>query len=190
LKVRAQAIAALTAVLLAFVPAQAAAGDKRIPVKGYNGHVLIVPHDSPIRFDHFGGKYDPNEVHFRGHFILSGKFSYGCDIECNPPLRDEDLILTIEPDAAVAARLPHWENGGDMLIYISRERRLIDAITSSADRARLRSGKIANLDGRVTVIADKFVAAYECDHPVYTARFVSLVRAPARTRISGGLSGC
>ena len=182
----------ITALLLAFCPAQAAPGDKIIPAKDANGHVIFVPHDSPIQFHHFGGKYDPHEAHFAGRFVLTGTFTYGCDIECDPPLKDEDLILAIEPDRAVAARLPHWGAGccSDMLIYITRERRLIDAITSPKDRARLRSGKITRIEGRISVVVDNFVAGISCDQPVYTARFVSIVRPSARKPGSGGFFGC
>ena len=180
------------ALSLVFLPAQAAPGDKIIPANDANGHVIVVPHDSPIRFRHFGGKYDPHEAHFAGRFVLTGTFTYGCDIECDPPLKGEDLILAIEADRAVAARLPRWGLGccGDLLIYITPERRLVDAITTSKDRASLRSGKIRQIEGRISVVVDNFVAGYECDHPVYTARFVSVVKAPVRKPGTGGLFGC
>ena len=180
----------LAAALLIALPAQAAPGDKIIPAKDANGHVIVVPRKSPIRFHHFGGEYDPHEAHFAGRFVLTGTFSFGCDIECDPPLKDDDMVLAIQPDRPVAARLPHWRNGGDMMIYITHERRLIDAITSASDRARLRSGKITKIEGRISIVADNFVAGYECDQPSYTARFVSIAKAPARKQGTGGFFGC
>src|ERR1043165_2372059 len=75
-----------------------------VPLGKY-GEGLLVPANSPVTFRHFD-KYD--SAQFSGKFVLEGVFVLDCDV-CEPGYKDNEIRLTIIPDPAIAARLPHWK---------------------------------------------------------------------------------
>ena len=176
----------LAVLALTTFPVAAAAPDRIIPLRG-SAHRLAIPANSPIKFRHFGKEAD---AHFSGRFVLTGTANYGCRIECQPPLKDEDLVMAIVPDRPIAARLPHWDQGGDMEIFISHERRLVAAIASSRELKEVRSGKISEIKKRVSVVVDNFVASIECDAPAYSARFVAMAKTSDDKKMVDGSFGC
>jgi hypothetical protein len=166
--------ARLAALPLALLLVGAAPTEKVIPLPGVDGEALVIPPDSPVQFRGF----DKDHVaHFNGRITVSGTFTYGCEIECNAPLKEYQLILVLVPDPALAARLPHWKlRSGDMSLFINGATRLTRAVGTSAQRTALRSGKLDNLHGRVAIVVDHFQAAIVCDSASYSARFVAVAK--------------
>ena len=180
---------ALVALLLTSFSADAAPGGRFIPSSLGYGEGIVIPADSPVKFLRFDKDH---AAHFAGQFVLTGTYVYGCEIECNPPLKDEQMTLAIVPDAALAARLPHWEvRNTDIKIYLTHEAGLVGAVATPAQRTQLRAGKIENVRGHVAVVVDDFRAAIECDSASYYARFVKMAKAPAKTTAKlAGNYGC
>ena len=181
--------ALVTLVSLALVAAAPAATPTEIPWGAGSDEALIVPPDSPVHFIRF----DKERVaHFRGRFIVTGTFVYGCDIECDPPLSKGDVTGSIIPDPDFAARLPHWKiDTTDMRIVLDGSDRLAAQIISRSERAAIYAGKLDNVRKRVSIVADDFSATLECDSAAYGARFVSLAKPPkvAKARLDGNY-GC
>jgi hypothetical protein len=145
-----------------------------IPLANGEGEALVVPANSPVRFSGFG-KYDV--ARFRGRFVLTGTFVYGCEIECEPPLQSDEVFVRIVPDAASAAILPRWMiRNGDMRIYLVGGDRLANAIVTRSEKAALLAGKVGDVRRQVAIVVDDYRAGIECDSASYTARYVSLAR--------------
>ena len=174
---------------LALVAAGPVGTPTEIPWAPDSDEALIVPVDSPVRF----ARYDESRVaHFRGRFVLTGTFVYGCDIECETPLAKEDLYGSLIPDSEIAARLPHWKmHNSDMRIFLTGADRLAAQVVTSKERAALFAGKVDNIRKRVSIVVDDFNATLECDGASYGANFVSLAKPPKlATEELGGDYGC
>ena len=131
---------------------------------------------------------------FDGRFVLTGAYALTLTSPelCEARRREDCLVMDIEPDRAIAARLPHLKNGRrDMWITIRNERRLIQSIISSRQRVALLAGKTQSVTGRTSIVVDQFSVAGDCDSVWYSARFLAIARPPklARGRFSGGF-GC
>jgi hypothetical protein len=149
----------------------------------WKNHALTIPIDSPVKF-HGWGK--DGAARFNGRFVLTGTFSHGCAFDCGETPEQDYYQLEIEPDAFIAAKLPHWENSGDATILIVREKRLLESIVSPAQRAALHAGKIPYVTGRTAIVVDNLETGLSCDAPYVLARFVALARLPNLARVEGG----
>ena len=163
-------------------------GPRTVPHPG-GGPALIIPAASPVRFRGF----DKNGVaRFDGQFLLSGTFTLNCDM-CEQPATEDDVVLYVVPDQQFAQRMPHWQGRGDrMAIEISNIERLKHSIATSRQVAGVASGKIRELHGRISIVADHYVADLGCDNsPYYAARFVKLPRPAklAQLKVDGDF-GC
>lgn len=171
-------------------PTPAASSPARIIVHPlYPAEAILVPSGSPVRFrgfDRFGFAY------FDGQFVLPGRFTYACSSDCEGPLDERFLRFDLIPDAAVAARLPRWRGRHqDMLVVIVRSDRLLRAIVGPRQRAKLRSGKIDEVRGRIALVVDEFNTGIECDGEVYSARFIAVDRPAMIDKIiPDGEFGC
>lgn len=160
-----------------------------VPLPKGEGEALVIPARSPIRFEGFG-KYDV--ARFTGRFVLTGTFIYGCEIECEPPLKTDEISARIIPDAASAATLPRWKiRNGDMRIYLVRGERLANAIVTRREKAALLAGKVEDVRRQVAIVVDDYRAGIECDSASYTARYISLARPAqlASAKVEGDF-GC
>lgn len=153
------------------------------------GEALIIPAESSLKFagwDKYG------YAKFKGSFIVTGTFTYGCAVDCEGPVEDAYIRLDLVPDKAIAARLPHWKlRDNDRMLVISHERNLAHVIATRKQYADIRSGRIQYLQGRVSIVVDDFRTGIECDSANFQARFVSIVQAPKVERIElNGEYGC
>jgi len=182
-------LARIAALPTAALIASAAPAPTVIPHPEIRGEALIVPRDSPVRFRRFD-KY--GYAHFDGRFVLSGTFTYGCQVDCEGPVKEGDLQLNVVPDPALAARLPHWRvDTTDMMISISRGSRFAKTIGTPRQRASLLAGRTPDLRGRIAIVVDDFSTGIECDSAGFRARFVSVARAPTLARVElNGDYGC
>ena len=122
---------------------------------------------------------DHGTARFDGRFLLTGKFTYGCAVDCEGPAKDAFFRFDIEPDASLARRLPHYPNHKqDILITVTSDSALVRAMTSARERARLRSDLRSDVTGRIALLVDRLEISLECDSAHYSARFVSLPRTP------------
>lgn len=176
---------------LAFLPVvpllvSAAPAEHVISMPDAPNFALVIPARTPVKFRAWKDGY----AHFDGRFVLTGDFTLslmeGCDL-----IDEACLAVDIEPDPAIAARLPRWKNDGDMWITIIGERQMIRSIANPTQRAALLANKIPRLTGRTSIIVNGFSAGVECDSTYYLARFVAFTKPPqlARTKFTGGY-GC
>jgi hypothetical protein len=167
----------------------AAPSPRHIPLDDY-GEALVIPADSPVRLLHFNKQRAA--ASFRGRFVLTGIFVYGCDIECEPPLAKDDVHGSIIPDLGAAARLPHWKiRNNDMRIYLYGADRLAAQVVTPGERAAIFAGKVDSIRKQVSIVVDDFKASIECDSASYDARFISLAK-PVKVASAklGGDYGC
>jgi hypothetical protein len=175
----------LAAMFLASAAVSATAADKVIPAA--DGEALIVPRDSPVRFQRFD-KY--GGAHFSGRFVLSGSFTYGCTYDCDGPLTEDNLALHFVPDPELVKRLPHWrQHTNDMRIYIDRAAPFGQAV--AVQRAAILKGDLGEVTGRASIVVDEFTMTLECDSASFTARFVKFEEPAAlqEVRLAGDY-GC
>jgi hypothetical protein len=167
-------ISAVLAALLLFVPAASdAAGERAFPEPQY-GETLVVPATSPVRFKAFR---QPLDAAFTGQFVLTGVFTYGCEFDCEGPVRPADLMLYFIPDPSLAARFPHWtKTHNDVRVAISGAEPFLRRAITSKQRAALASGKLPLVTGRAGILITDFHTSVECGTVFWTARFVAVAR--------------
>ena len=160
-----------------------------IPLPDGYGEALIVPAASPVAFVGFDKEL---VARFRGRFVLTGTFVYGCDIECEPPLAKNDVRGSIVPDPEVAASLPHWKvRATDIRIILNGGERLAAQVLTPGERAAIFAGKADSVRKHVSIVVDNFNTTIECDSPTFSADFVSLAKpAKLATAKLGGDYGC
>ena len=162
-------VAPLSLALMSASPAP----QREIP-SGLGSEALVIPAGSPVRFARYGERY---EGHFRGRFVLTGTFFYGCEIECNPPLQKDQLFVAVIPDRAIEATLPHWKiRNGHMRIFLNGGERLAHQIVTKREEAALLAGKIDDVRRHVSIVVDDFRAGIDCDGAVYSARFIAVAK--------------
>lgn len=180
------ALARIAAIPLAALTASAAPAPTLIPYPEAEGEVLIVPADSPVKFRSW---QEHGTAHFSGRFVLSGTFILQCSGSCD---EDDSVELYIVPDSALVARLPHWKlHKSDMMIAVIRPSQVAKEITTPTQRRRLASGKIPDVRGRISIVAEDFSTLLICDSADYYVRFIA-VSKPAKiapVRFSGNY-GC
>jgi hypothetical protein len=178
------ALLPLTALLIGAAPAQ-----RTIPFPGVSGWSLVVPADSPMTFRGFG---EHGVARFSGRFVLSGSFTYGCNIECEGPHQDSNLVLVVQADPEIAALLPRVKNrDGDLTIYVRNGSRAARAVTTPQQRAALRTGQLPYVQGRISMVIDDLEIEGECDNVVYSARFVSFTKRQKLATVGPAAgSGC
>lgn len=163
------ALLPLAAMLIGAAPAE-----RVIPFPDVSGWSLVVPTGSPAKFRRFG-KY--GVAQFGGRVVLSGTFTYGCDIECEGPLQESQLVLVVQPDTEDAALLPRVKDrDGDLAIYIRNGSRAAHMVTTPQQRAALRAGRLPYVQGRISIIVEDLEISGECDSVFYSARFVGLAK--------------
>ena len=166
----------IAVVPLAALIVSAAPAAQDIPLDNY-GEALVIPAASPVRLLRFNKQHAA--ASFRGRFVLTGMFVYGCDIECEPPLAKDDVHGSIIPDPDAAARLPHWKiRNNDMRIYLHGWDRLAALVVTPDERAAIFAGKVDSIRKHVSIVVDDFNASIECDSASYDARFISLAKPP------------
>lgn len=167
----------------------AAPPERVIPFPDVSGWSLVVPAGGPAKFRGFG---EHGVARFSGRVVLTGSFTYGCNIECEGQSRDSQLVLVVRADPEAAALLPRVKDrDGDVNIYIRNGSRAARAVTTPQERAALRAGRIPYVQGRIEIVIDDLEIFGECDSAVYTARFVSLVKQQQLATIESGTGfGC
>jgi hypothetical protein len=168
--------ARLAALVTALLLMGAAPAARIVPHPG-GGPGLVIPPDSLVTFTGFD---ENGTALFSGEFNLTGKFVYDCPADCEPPMTEEDVELVIIPDPDVAARLPHWqERGDDMVVYIDDIEKVKRQIATRQQVDQLLAGKIPEVIGRLSIVADHYSADFGCDYsPYYAARFVAFSKPP------------
>jgi hypothetical protein len=144
------------AVLPALLLLGAAPAPRVIPLPHVEGEALVIPPNSPIQFRGFDKQ---GAAHFNGRFTVTGTFTYGCEFECNPPIKEWQENFVVTP-----------------VLYINHATGLTRTLGTPAKRAALRSGKLANLHGRISIVVDAYEASIVCDGPNYSARFVAVAK--------------
>jgi hypothetical protein len=140
------------------------------------GEALIVPADSPVRFKRWD-KY--GYAVFDGRFELTGAFTYGCAVDCEGPVTEEDIRTDFIPDPATASRLPHWKlRNNDISLVLSNDKGFANAVADRKLHAAIRAGRVPYIEGRATIIVEDFRTGIECDSANYEARFVRMAGAP------------
>jgi len=175
----------VAALLVSATPA-----DLMIPMPNTSDWTLVIPAGSPVSFRRFG---EYGVARFNGRFVLNGKFSYGCSIECEGKLQDSQLELVVYPDPESTSLLPRVKDrGGDMAIYIRNGSRPAHVLSTRQQRAALRSGQISHLQGRIEIVVDDLEISGDCDSVFYSARFVSFAKASRKLAVaaSSGGAGC
>jgi len=180
-------LARIAAISLSVLTLGAAPAPTLISYPKAKGEFLIVPDTSPVRFQ--GWREHGSTAHFGGRFVLSGTFILQCSGLCN---EDDNVELYIVPDRALLARLPHWKlHKNDMMIAVMRPSQVAKKITTSIQRTRLASGKLPDIRGRISIVAEDFTTQMICDSADYYVRFIA-VSKPAKivpVRFSGNY-GC
>lgn len=174
---------------LALLMVGAAPAARVIPLPDDQEEALIIPAGSPVKFRNFD-QY--GRAHFSGRFVLTGSFTYGCEVDCDGPVRDAFFRFDVVPDPVLAARLPHWKvHHNDTMISVSREAPLVRRITTLKQRADIKSQRVPDIRGRITIVVEEFEAGLDCDSANFSARFVALAKPPSFARIElNGNYGC
>jgi hypothetical protein len=158
-----------------------------IPLGKYEEGVVI-PAGSPLKFRRFDS-YD--SAQFTGRLLIEGVFVIECE-DCEPGSKGTSFHLTIIPDPAIAARLPHWKkHDNDIAIDITGAEAFIRSIVPPAKRKLLLSGKLDEVRGRTAIIVNRYEASLNCDSADYSARFVAVAKPGrlAKAETSGSY-GC
>jgi hypothetical protein len=134
----------------------------------------------------------PLDAAFTGRFVLTGAFKYGCEFDCEGPVRPSEFALYIIPDPALAARFPHWANThNDVRVTITGAEPFLRGLITPKQGAALNSGKVPSVTGRAAILVDEFHTSVECGTVFWSARFVAIA-SPAKVepiRIAGDF-GC
>jgi hypothetical protein len=178
------------ALLIAALLVGAAPAGQLIPLSDNDadGEALVIPADSPVQFerlDNYG------VAHFRGTFVLTGTFTYGCAIDCEERPKDRFYRMDFTPDAEIVERLPHWRVRNRVpSIVITNERAFVRSV-GPGKYAEIHRGGMADIRGRASILVDHFEVGIECDSPTLNAHFVSIVEAPKLAANSpDGTPGC
>jgi hypothetical protein len=158
-----------------------------IPLGQYD-EGIVIPAGSPVTFQHFD---QHDSAQFSGQFVLEGVFVLDCDF-CEPGYKDNEIRLSMIPDPAIAARLPHWKkHDNDIALIITNAASFMRAVSTPAQRQLLLSGKLDQVRGRAAIIVDQYEASLNCDSADYSARFVAIAKPPkvAKVEIKGDF-GC
>lgn len=165
----------------------AAPSDRLIPIGEY-GEAIVIPAGSTVKFQRF--EHD-DHAYFSGKLIVEGTWVLDCDY-CEPGQKDNELRLSIIPDAATIARLPRWKrHDNDIRIDLWGADRFIALISTADERKRLFAGTLKEIRGHAALAVDRYEAGLECDSASYSARFVGLVQVAKRSNLpTDGDYGC
>jgi hypothetical protein len=165
----------------------AAPSDRLIPV-GKNGEAITVPASSSVRLRRIERD---DRVLFSGRIVVAGTWILDCDY-CEPGQKDNELHLSIVPDAATVARLPRWKvHDNDIRIDITNAGRFIRSVSTAEERKRLLEGTITEIRGHGVIVVDQYLAELICDSASYSARLVSVAQVAKRATLpTDGDYGC
>ena len=182
-----KASARLTILALATLAIAAMPAVKSVPVGKY-GEAILIPASSPVRIQSI--EHD-DRVRFRGRFIVEGRWVLNCDW-CERGQKDNELYLSIIPDAATVARLPRWKNhNNDIRIDLTNADAFIRKVSTADERKRLLAGTLTDIRGHAAIVVDNYEAALECDSASYSARFVGTAQTVRRADLpTDGSYGC
>jgi hypothetical protein len=137
-----------------------------------------VPKASPVKFEK---RLDRALLRFKGRFKLEGEYRYGR--LSNDPKDDAayDVIeLTFIPDAKYLAVLPYWSGRGPVTgLSFENEKAFIAKVISPPLVADVRNRKSLSITGRAAIWVDRYTAAFDCDRPTYTVRFLRVAAPPS-----------
>jgi hypothetical protein len=140
------------------------------------GEALIVPADSPVQFKRWD-KY--GYAVFEGRFELTGTFTYGCYVDCEGPVTENEIRTDFVPDPVVAARLPHWKvRNNDISLVLSNDKSFARTFANPKLHAAILKGRVPYIQGRATIVVEDFRTGIECDSANFEARFVKVVSVP------------
>lgn len=150
---------------------------------------LIVPADSPVRLRTLS-KEDLS-AEFTGSFVLSGTFRYGCTDECRKPFARQDMRLDFFPDAELLARLPRWSGQtGHPEIEIENSATFAAKVIPQATMRTLQYGHLNWVEGRISIVVDRFRTGIACDATWYSARFVEVAKPAVFVPVHSVSEGC
>ncbi len=182
-----RALARIAAIPLVALIIGAAPEPTYIPLGKYD-EGLVIPANSPVTFRQFD-QYD--SAQFSGRFVLEGVFILDCAY-CEPGYKDNEIRLSMVPDPAIAARLPHWKkHDNDIAIIITNAGSFMRAVSTPTQRRLLLSGKLDEVRGHAAIVVDQYEASLNCDSADYSARFVAIAKPPkiAKVELKGDF-GC
>ena len=107
-------------------------------------------------------------------------------------MKDAYFRFDIVPDATLAARLPHYPgHKQDIMVVVTSNSKLVRAMTSSRQRASLRSDLRSAVTGRIEILVDQLEISLDCDSANYSASFVALAHTPEFAQVDlDGDYGC
>ena len=137
-----------------------------------------VPKASPVKFEK---RLDRALLRFKGRFRLEGEYRYGR--LSNDPKDDAayDVIeLTFIPDARYLAVLPYWSDRGPVTeLSFENEKDFIAKLIGAPRVADVRNRKSLSVTGRASIWVDRYTAAFDCDRPTYSVRFLRAAAPPS-----------
>lgn len=141
------------------------------------GEGIVVPSGSPVRLVSFKTG-NGNHAAFRGRFTVSGTYlleNYG-----------ESIQATMWPDDKSLRLLPYWrERGAADGITLQNEEAFARAVAPKDQLRKLKTEKLSEVRGYVTIIADDYSTWVECDASHFTMRFISVVTTAGRVAKTG-----
>jgi hypothetical protein len=136
-----------------------------------------VPTGSPVKFEKME---DYALARFAGRFRIEGAYRYGR--LSNDPKDDAayDVIeLVFVPDGNYRAVLPYWHERGPVeTLFIENEKDFVAAVIGPSLMSDIKSRKRLSVSGRAAIWVDRYTAAFDCDVPTYTVRFLKVDRPP------------
>ena len=170
----------LALALIAIVASALAAVASDVPkiVKLPGGQFsYAIPKSSPVKFEK---RLDAALIRFKGRFRIEGQYRYGR--LSNDPKEDAayDVIeLTFVPDAAYLAMLPYWADRGPVTeLTFENEKDFIGKVIGPQLASDVHERKRLSVTGRAVIWVDRYTAAFDCDRPTYSVRFLKVDKPP------------
>jgi hypothetical protein len=171
---------AVAAFVIALVATSSARADREIP---FNTDRITIPADSPVHYSGSSKKYGDEPVaNFPGKFLLTGTYYYGDNDfndsgDQNPSKYVFDPQAYIVPDAAIAARLPHFvKRGGPSFIFLKNPAAFARVALPDQMAQRVRCRTCGTTSGHIAIWIDQLTVGIVCDNPDYEVRFLSVDR--------------
>ena len=136
-----------------------------------------MPGGSPVKFEK---RLDAALLRFKGRFRLEGEYRYGHLSNDPKDTGAYDVIeLTFVPDAKYLAKLPYWSDRGPATELMFENAKDFIAKVIAPDLVRdVQNRKRMSVTGRAAIWVDRYTAAFDCDRPSYTVRFLKVDQPP------------